>query len=115
MDYNEEIASQGDLDCINEALDLQNLVSISQNVVNTEISEIKDPNEKEFMEDINTFKKEFREEFRKFKNSKKDAKESEFIVSIALIRDFYTFVNDRCFVWHVSIIFNHILVKWKLY
>ena len=120
MECNEEVASQGDLDWINEALDLENLISISQNAVNTELSDIKDPNEKSFMEGITLFKKELRKELVEFKKSKKDAKEWEFTVSIGLIRDFYTFVNDRCFIWHVSIsiflfIFRQMITERKHY
>jgi len=100
-----DIASQGDLDCINEALDLDNLISISQMGPHSEKDEIKDPQEKAFMEDINMFRKEYRNEFNLFRKKNAKARDNEFTLSYHFLRDLATFVTDKSFMWHVSSFF----------
>jgi exonuclease III len=97
-----EIASQGDFDIINEALDIDNLVAISQNLTNSESQHV-NPLEKKFMDNLVLFRDEYRKEYLEFKKKFPSKRENEFNLSYIFLRDLATFVNDNCFLWHVSL------------
>ncbi|CAI2383677.1 unnamed protein product [Moneuplotes crassus] len=85
-----------------DELDLEERAIQSQIGLSTEREEIRDPNEREFIQGLKEFEKVYKAELLEFRKEGCGKRDTEFTLSFKFLRDLYTWINDNCFVWHTK-------------